>query len=239
MTCTLPDKANEARASCNDRCSNATFGALREGRNHLPGRCTGYEANTVAKHAETMVMLPSGFQLFCFDPQEYHAGPVCSDVVQVLNAQALRHPAEVGAMQGRSFVPNDVHLGGPSPSFVLLTGPNMGGKSTLLRQVSFPAMPHTTSGPDSIAEQVFLCMTERWTASGILNMVHDQSRCIQEYLTSCWASMLVCQPSAGSTAAPWSQCLKCLQSIQALAVAVPAQDCATRSCIVSNRSSFF
>lgn len=60
--------------------------------------------------------------------------------MQVFEAQALRHPAEVGAMQGRSFVPNNICLGGSSPGFVLLTGPNMGGKSTLLRQVSTLAM---------------------------------------------------------------------------------------------------
>lgn len=34
-----------------------------------------------------------------------------------------------------NFVPNDIVLGGPKPSTMLLTGPNMGGKSTLLRQV--------------------------------------------------------------------------------------------------------
>ena len=37
---------------------------------------------------------------------------------------------------GSSFVPNDIRLGGQAPGFIVLTGPNMGGKSTLLRQVS-------------------------------------------------------------------------------------------------------
>lgn len=32
------------------------------------------------------------------------------------------------------FIPNDIGLGGQDPSLVVLTGPNMGGKSTLLRQ---------------------------------------------------------------------------------------------------------
>ena len=58
-------------------------------------------------------------------------------VVQVFQAEALRHPAAaLGLPSGGSFVPNDVHLGGQSPPFLVLTGPNMGGKSTLLRQVS-------------------------------------------------------------------------------------------------------
>ncbi|KAF8366795.1 msh-6 [Pristionchus pacificus] len=35
-----------------------------------------------------------------------------------------------------TFVPNDITLGGCGPSTLLLTGPNMGGKSTLMRQVA-------------------------------------------------------------------------------------------------------
>ena len=34
----------------------------------------------------------------------------------------------------KNFVPNDVNLGGDNPLVSLITGPNMGGKSTLLRQ---------------------------------------------------------------------------------------------------------
>lgn len=34
------------------------------------------------------------------------------------------------------FIPNGITLGGASPPLSLLTGPNMGGKSTLMRQVA-------------------------------------------------------------------------------------------------------
>jgi DNA mismatch repair protein MutS len=44
-----------------------------------------------------------------------------------------RHPV-VEALLGSSFVPNDLHLGPQTARFMLLTGPNMGGKSTYLRQ---------------------------------------------------------------------------------------------------------
>lgn len=52
-------------------------------------------------------------------------------------AKGLRHPTAGAALAaGYSFVPNDVNLGGEQHApFMLLTGPNMGGKSTLLRQV--------------------------------------------------------------------------------------------------------
>ena len=57
----------------------------------------------------------------------------------VFKARGLRHPAGVMGTGG-SFVPNDVELGGVAPQFVVLTGPNMGGKSTLMRQVCLAAI---------------------------------------------------------------------------------------------------
>ncbi len=46
-----------------------------------------------------------------------------------------RHPV-MEALLGASFVPNDVHAGCDRARFILLTGPNMGGKSTYLRQTA-------------------------------------------------------------------------------------------------------
>lgn len=47
-----------------------------------------------------------------------------------------RHPV-VERRTGRdTFVPNDVHLNGGTSQLVILTGPNMGGKSTYLRQTA-------------------------------------------------------------------------------------------------------
>lgn len=58
----------------------------------------------------------------------------------VFKARGLRHPAGIGGMGG-TFVPNDVELGGSAAApFVVLTGPNMGGKSTLMRQVCLAAV---------------------------------------------------------------------------------------------------
>jgi DNA mismatch repair protein MutS len=54
-------------------------------------------------------------------------------------ASDVRHPVVERAVSS-AFVPNDVHLGGTERQLVILTGPNMGGKSTYLRQTALLAM---------------------------------------------------------------------------------------------------
>lgn len=51
----------------------------------------------------------------------------------VMEFEELRHPCVVPGV-ATDFIPNDIGLGGKDPSMIVLTGPNMGGKSTLLRQ---------------------------------------------------------------------------------------------------------
>ncbi|KAG0213342.1 DNA mismatch repair protein msh6 [Mortierella sp. GBA30] len=51
----------------------------------------------------------------------------------VLELEGLRHPCVIPGIAS-DFIPNDTVLGGERPNLILLTGPNMGGKSTLLRQ---------------------------------------------------------------------------------------------------------
>ncbi|EDQ85496.1 uncharacterized protein MONBRDRAFT_29248 [Monosiga brevicollis MX1] len=51
-----------------------------------------------------------------------------------MQIESSRHPcmSETGIVT--DFIPNDIRIGGDAAPVVLLTGPNMGGKSTLLRQ---------------------------------------------------------------------------------------------------------
>ncbi len=61
-----------------------------------------------------------------------------------LQIEGGRHPVVEAQLPRGAFVPNDVSLGGaapggagaPSPDVIVLTGPNMGGKSTYLRQAA-------------------------------------------------------------------------------------------------------
>ncbi len=47
-----------------------------------------------------------------------------------------RHPVVERSLLDASFVPNDVHLANDDAQLIILTGPNMSGKSTYLRQVA-------------------------------------------------------------------------------------------------------
>ncbi len=51
-----------------------------------------------------------------------------------------RHPVVEAHLPAGAFVPNSLRLGRDSGRFVLLTGPNMAGKSTFLRQVALIAL---------------------------------------------------------------------------------------------------
>ncbi|MCC7355237.1 MAG: DNA mismatch repair protein MutS [Anaerolineae bacterium] len=53
----------------------------------------------------------------------------------LLEIRAGRHPVVELTLRDEPFVPNDLHLS-PDESIVILTGPNMAGKSTFLRQVA-------------------------------------------------------------------------------------------------------
>jgi DNA mismatch repair protein MutS len=56
-----------------------------------------------------------------------------SDVLEIV---AGRHPVVEAHLGGEPFMPNDCRLGGEGPRQAIVTGPNMGGKSTWLRQTA-------------------------------------------------------------------------------------------------------
>jgi len=61
--------------------------------------------------------------------------PALNDGDEILIVQG-RHPVVESMLADEPFVPNDAHLSNQDRQLILLTGPNMAGKSTYLRQVA-------------------------------------------------------------------------------------------------------
>lgn len=69
------------------------------------------------------------------ETRHYVRPQITSDTV--LDIRAGRHPVIETQMEaGERYVPNDVHLDSESQQIIILTGPNMAGKSALLRQTA-------------------------------------------------------------------------------------------------------
>jgi DNA mismatch repair protein MutS len=58
----------------------------------------------------------------------------------MFEVEAGRHPVLDAILAPGDFVPNDIGLGGDKGSILLITGPNMAGKSTYIRQVALIAI---------------------------------------------------------------------------------------------------
>ena len=57
-----------------------------------------------------------------------------------LHIEAGRHPVVEARLGAQEFVPNDCSLGGAHGTVLVVTGPNMAGKSTYLRQLALTAL---------------------------------------------------------------------------------------------------
>ena len=96
----------------------------------------------VAEHSEGLHRLAAALAkldvLLAFAEQASKRGycrPKVHAAGEALRLREGRHPV-VEATSREPFVPNDAELDGEDSQIVLLTGPNMGGKSTYLRQVA-------------------------------------------------------------------------------------------------------
>jgi len=66
----------------------------------------------------------------------------CPDVNEggVIDITDGRHPVIEQAVKNEEFVPNDIHLDDMEQQFIIITGPNMAGKSTILRQTALTVL---------------------------------------------------------------------------------------------------
>ncbi|MEM1330019.1 MAG: DNA mismatch repair protein MutS [Planctomycetota bacterium] len=90
---------------------------------------------------------------------------------RVTRIVAGRHPVLDELLEG-SFVPNDTGLGGDAPPLALITGPNMAGKSTYIRQVALLTLL-THTGSFVPAESAVVGLTDRiFTRVGADDALH-------------------------------------------------------------------
>ena len=94
------------------------------------------EIPAVQQNARTLACLDvlAGFSLLAYD--QGYCRPTLVDS-QVLDIKQGRHPVIEQMMpDGESYVANDLHLDAASQQIMILTGPNMAGKSAFLRQTA-------------------------------------------------------------------------------------------------------
>jgi len=107
------------------------FAALRE-------RAAGFVAE-VQRAADTLARLDAEAALAEAAARYGWVRPAMDDSDRI-RLEAARHPVVERLLPRGSFVPNDCVLDGSARQILLLTGPNMGGKSTYLRQVALAVL---------------------------------------------------------------------------------------------------
>lgn len=111
--------------------------------------------------------------LLAFADKSQKRGWVRPELVErsVLSIHGGRHPV-LDEMLGGQFVPNDTELGGGVAALALITGPNMAGKSTFIRQVALiTLLAHT--GCFVPADRATIGLTDRiFTRIGADDALH-------------------------------------------------------------------
>ncbi len=66
--------------------------------------------------------------------QRYCRPELCEE--SMLALEDSRHPVLEATLKGDKFIPNDIHMDPVNQRLILITGPNMAGKSTVMRQAA-------------------------------------------------------------------------------------------------------
>ncbi|MDQ6994262.1 MAG: DNA mismatch repair protein MutS [Mariprofundaceae bacterium] len=134
---------------------------------------------------------------------------------RVLSIESGRHAVVEQCLKDDSFVANDTHMDAKSRRFMLLTGPNMGGKSTYMRQVAWVVwLAHTgcfvpadsaripltsrlftrVGAGDELASGRSTFMVEMMETAAILNQLEPRSLVIVDEIgrgTSTWDGLAI------------------------------------------------
>ena len=86
--------------------------------------------------ATQLATLDCLLSLACLAEEQKYIRPIVDDSTQLEILQG-RHPViETQMAAGETYIPNDVHLDTDKQQIIIITGPNMAGKSALLRQTA-------------------------------------------------------------------------------------------------------
>jgi len=104
-----------------------------------------------------------------------YAKPVINDQ-EIISITDGRHPVVEKLIKGERYVPNSIELDNIENQFLLITGPNMAGKSTVLRQVALTVLM-AQMGSFIPARKASVCIVDRiFTRVGALdNLSSGQS----------------------------------------------------------------
>jgi len=90
----------------------------------------------VQQNARVLAQLDCLFSFAQISETNKYAKPTLSDD-HVLDIKEGRHPViEQKLKAGESYIPNDIYLDNDNQQIIIITGPNMAGKSALLRQTA-------------------------------------------------------------------------------------------------------
>ncbi|MCK4623078.1 MAG: DNA mismatch repair protein MutS [Desulfuromonadales bacterium] len=96
---------------------------------------TAAEGRRIQQSAETLAALDALLALADLAHDRNYVRPDIDDS-GVIRIEAGRHPVVEGMPLKEAFVPNDVELDTEKNQLLIITGPNMAGKSTFMRQVA-------------------------------------------------------------------------------------------------------
>ncbi|MBN1522554.1 MAG: DNA mismatch repair protein MutS, partial [Candidatus Aureabacteria bacterium] len=80
-------------------------------------------------HLDAYIALATSSRLYGYTRPEVDE----SDTIEIIDG---RHPVVERLLRGEAFIPNSITLDGSDNQIALITGPNMAGKSTFIRQVA-------------------------------------------------------------------------------------------------------
>jgi len=102
-------------------------------------KCASY-LDAIQQNAKNLALLDCILSLAYIAEKYNYCRPIVDDSL-TLELKAARHPVIERQMEvGHAYVPNDIYLSNEDTQIMMITGPNMSGKSAVLRQTALIAL---------------------------------------------------------------------------------------------------